>query len=175
LLGVYTPDEAAEMRDVTPVQTSGLAAKLAEQATPSEGFNPGVVDAAMAEPVADAEFSERVAEVAEAIGEALAKPVPEPVEEAVSEPETPATVETIVADASNVLLADITDDASALAWANAFMAFGLKKKSAPELMAMWTFHFEGRLAELKTKFPKVYESLYAWMDNRMAKLREPKT
>jgi hypothetical protein len=53
ILGVYTPDEVAEHRDMRQTQTAGLAARLAAAPASDEGFN-----ASQAEQAVDATFED---------------------------------------------------------------------------------------------------------------------
>lgn len=83
-------------------------------------------------------------------------------------------IETPEAAEPDPLLATITvdDKPGALAWAQGYMAVGLKKKSPAELMALWRYHYDSRVTPLKEMWPEVYDSLEAWMEQRMKKLRQ---
>lgn len=154
LLGVYTPDEAAEMRDITP-RKSGIAEALTAGKQGSVGgFSP-----------------ESVEEALEAVFDDVAQPDPV---EVTSEPESEPVVEaeTQVKDPLQSLEMDMdaATDEQRLTWVSLLKAFALREKTPQTLMSLWRAQFE-RIGRLKVLHQGAYDELEAWWESRIKKLR----
>lgn len=182
ILGVYSPDEVAEMRDVTPVrETTGLSAKLAAQQPREGGFRPGVVETAL-----EADF-EIIPEddprfVQEHMG-ATSGPDPEATfpeaQEAPEAPEAtdvpPAASEAATDDPEpqeDVSMQDMDSD-QRIAWTEAFRAQLMRDtKTADQQIAMWKAHWDSHLLPLRETDAILFERLETWAVTRMKRMRE---
>lgn len=73
-------------------------------------------------------------------------------------------------DVLTIDMATATDDEVA-AWCEAFKALGLKHRTPDGLRQYWKSHFEDRIAPLHTRNEAAYDVLYAWMDERLRRLK----
>lgn len=171
LLGVYTPDEAAEMRDITP-QKSGVSQALADA-------RQGAVGGFSVEGVAqalDATFEDMpYGDEAPAASEPESGPEPDLNVDPRSE-EIPVVPEEAVTEVIKDPLSSLEVDISECTteqiqtWVMLLKSFAMRQKTPQDLMALWRAQYD-RITDLNVAEPLAYQELEAWWEHRIKRLR----
>lgn len=172
ILGVYTPDEVAVMKDVTPREGSGLAASLAAEGV--GGFSVENINRAI-----DGEFEDVTDESEVEAGEVAAgsgdQAQPVASEDAAGPEVRPKEVAGDAEGSPDPLLI-LIDEATVdqiVAWVEALKATISKNGKTPQTaMAIWRRYYETQIKGLHKVAPQRYEALDAWMAEHMKRIRQ---